>query len=141
MSLSKLAGRESRAAGTPVNTAVGFASPNLLDVLERMTASDCDKLPFGVIGLEADGTVAVYNTEEGKLAGLSPARVIGRHFFTSVAPCINNSMVAHPLQAASEIDSILDYVYMFRLSPVEVRLRLLKRRGGKLMYLLSERRD
>ncbi len=108
--------------------------------LESAGDEALDRLPFGVIGLSADGTVARYNAIEGKSSGLTPARVIGRKFFTSVAPCTNNFMVAHRFETEPELDAVIDYVFTLRMAPTKVRLRLLKRTGAKLMYLLVDRR-
>jgi photoactive yellow protein len=81
----------------------------------------------------------ITNAWEGQLSGLTPERVIGRQFFTSVAPCTNNFMVAHRFETEPEIDAEIDYVFTFRLAPRRVRLRLLKRPGGRRMYLAVTR--
>ena len=85
-----------------------------------------------------DGTVERYNAAEARLSGLSAARVVGRHFFTSVAPCTNNFMVAHRFETEPEIDAAIDYVFTFRLAPLKVRLRLLRRQDAARMYLAVE---
>ncbi len=130
--------------GTDAKTvppAIGFTAPGLFAWLEAASADALDGLPFGVVAMAADGAVEGYNTAEGKLSGLTPARVIGRNFFTSVAPCTNNFMVAHRFESEPEIDAVIDYVFTFRLAPLKVRLRLLKRPGGQRMYLAVEKRD
>jgi photoactive yellow protein len=119
----------------------GFAAPDLFDWLEAASADDLDLLAFGLIAMTGDGAVARYNVAEGKLSGLTPERVIGRNFFTSVAPCTNNFMVAHRFESEPEIDAVTDYVFTFRLAPLKVRLRLLKRPGAQYMYLAVELRD
>ena len=53
-----------------------------------MLADDAiDDLPFGAIRLNAEGIILGYNRFESRLSGLAPARVIGKNFFTEVAPC------------------------------------------------------
>jgi len=126
----------------PVEAApAGFASEDLFGWLETATVEALDALPFGVIAMTADGTVARYNAAEGELSGLTPARVIGRNFFTSVAPCTNNFMVAHRFESEAEIDATIDYVFTFKMAPLKVRLRLLKGPGKRYMYLAVEKRD
>lgn len=120
---------------------VGFDAAGLLGQLEAASADDLDRLPYGLVGMGRDGTVVHYNSAEAALTGLVPGRVIGRNFFTSVAPCTNNFMVAHRFEAESEIDSAIDYVFTFRIAPMKVRLRLLKRVDGRLMYLAVRKRD
>lgn len=55
--------------------------------LARLSPEDLDRLPFGVIRLSGDGTVLGYNKTESEQARRAPASVIGRNFFTEVAPC------------------------------------------------------
>jgi photoactive yellow protein len=113
---------------------------NLFDWLETASPDDLDRLPFGMVTMTPDCTVQHYNLAEAKLSGLTPDRVIGRHFFTAVAPCTNNFMVAHRFETEPEIDDFVDYVFTFRLAPLKVRLRLMKRPDGRHFYLGVERR-
>lgn len=112
-----------------------FDAPGLFDWLETATAAELDALPFGVIAMNSNGLVDHYNASEATLSGLTPERLLGRHFFRSVAPCCNNSMVAHRYLYEAEIDDVIDYAFTFRVAPQKVRLRLLKRLDGRRMYL------
>jgi photoactive yellow protein len=120
---------------------IDFDDPDLFGWLEATAPRDLDTLSFGLVAMAHDGTVEHYNLAEGELTGLTPERTIGRNFFTSVAPCTNNFMVAHRFEAEPEIDASIDYVFTFRLSPMKVRLRLLKRFGGRRIYLAVRKRD
>ena len=116
-----------------------FTEPDLLDKLESAADAVLDAAPFGVIAMAADGVVTSYNATESRLSGLPPAKVVGRHFFSAVAPCTNNFLVAHRFETEPTIDSVIDYVFTLRMAPTPVRLRLLKRPGCRRMYLLVER--
>jgi photoactive yellow protein len=118
-----------------------FAQSGLLDSLEAADAATLDALSFGVIGMAPDGMVTSYNIAEGRLSGLTPTNVIGRHFFSAVAPCTNNFMVAHRFEAEDTIDDIIDYVFTLRMQPTRVRLRLLKKEGRSHMYLAVQHVD
>jgi photoactive yellow protein len=59
------------------------AAQQLFDLSE----TEIDDLPFGLIAVDPDGTIEQYNSYESRLARLSKDRVIGRNFFTDVAPC------------------------------------------------------
>jgi photoactive yellow protein len=117
-----------------------FTQPGLLDSLEAADATVLDALPFGVIGMTPDGTVTSYNAAESRLSGLTPTNVIGRHFFSAVAPCTNNFMVANRFETEATIDDIIDYVFTLRMQPTKVRLRLLKHTRHSIMFLAVERR-
>lgn len=120
---------------------VGFASADLFRWLETATPDELDELPFGLVAMTHDGIVERYNLAEARLSGLTPERVIGRNFFTAVAPCTNNFMVAYRFESEPELDSVVDYVFTFRLAPMKVRLRLLQHHGARHMYLAVDKRD
>jgi photoactive yellow protein len=119
---------------------LAFTEDGLLDSLEAADADTLDALVFGVVGMAADGTVTSYNTAESLLSGLTPSKVVGRHFFSAVAPCTNNFMVAYRFSTEAIIDDIIDYVFTLRMQPTKVRLRLLKQTGRPRMFLAVERR-
>jgi photoactive yellow protein len=115
-----------------------FTDPALWDRLGASDDAALDAAPFGIVVMTEDGTVTRYNRAESRLSGLTPVRVIGRHFFSAVAPCTNNFMVAYRFETEPALDAIIDYVFTLRMQPTRVRLRLL-RQPGPLMYLVVER--
>jgi photoactive yellow protein len=111
-----------------------------LSELVEMDAERLDRVPFGVIGFTSDATVTAYNATESRNAGLSPKRVLGKHFFEEVAPCMNNFMVAQRFDDEDALDDILPYVLTLRMRPTPVRLRLLKAAGCVTRFVLIERK-
>jgi photoactive yellow protein len=116
--------------------ASAFSDPELFDSLDRADDAAFNKLGFGAIALRRDGVVERYNDVEARWAGLQRASVIGKNFFTQVAPCTNNEIVAARLLSEGCLDLVLEYVFTYRLIPTKVRLRLLKRPSSPLMYLV-----
>lgn len=116
-----------------------FADVNIMNELEAISESAIDRLPYGVITMKKDGIVVHYNTTESTLAGLSPERVVGLDFFTDVAPCTNNYMVAGRYEE-DELDETLDYVFTLRMKPTPVKLRLLKSGAHAQQYMLVLRK-
>jgi photoactive yellow protein len=110
-----------------------------LAVLDRLPSAELDALPFGVVGLQTDETVAVYNATEARMAGIDRASIIGVHFFSEVGQCMNNFMVAQRFEDEAEIDAELDYVLTLRMRPTPVRLRLLKASSIARHYILIKR--
>jgi len=114
-----------------------------IDALGAMTPDALDTLTFGVIGFDADTVVRQYNATESRLAGLTADRVIGLPLFTTVAPCMNNFMVAQRFEDAaadqSPLDATIDYVLTLRMRPSKVRLRLMASPMQPLRYVLVER--
>jgi photoactive yellow protein len=67
---------------------VAAASQGLdFGAISKLSASELDDLPYGLITLDAEGRVVHYNDTEARLAGFPKERVIGRSFFEEVAPC------------------------------------------------------
>ena len=117
---------------------IGFSVVSITD-LECMPPDRLDALPYGVVGLAADGTTEVYNATESKLAGIPCPIVLGWSYFAETAQCMNNFMVAQRFEDEPEIDDIIDYVLTLRMRPTPVRLRLLKAASCPRRYLLIQR--
>ena len=110
-----------------------------LDDLQTMPAAVCDRLPFGVVGLDAAGITRVYNETEARMAGLDAKRVLGSRFFDVVAQCMNNFMVAQRFEDEPELDAIIPFVLTLRMRPTPVRLRLLASRSAPIRFILISR--
>lgn len=125
-------------------SALSFEQPDLAQCLAAASAENLDDVEFGIIGFDADTVVRQYNRFESEAAGLSPASVLGLPLFTTVAPCMNNFMVAQRFEDAaadgSTLDETIGYVLTLRMKPVKVLLRLLALPGAPLRYVLVQRR-
>lgn len=119
---------------------ITFDMQNISHALETLTNEQLNSLDFGVIGFDDEGMVKVYNAYESKVAGLSLERVIDADLFNSVAPCMNNFMVAQKIEDAidesSELDEIMDYVLTLKMKPTRVKLRLLSSPQLTYSYVL-----
>ena len=119
---------------------MGFDDGDAIATLdEKAKDGGLDDLPFGVIGIDDDDVVTDYNAFESEAAGLSRDRVIGRDFFTEIAPCMNNFMVSGRFDEADALDETIDYVLTLRMKPTRVRLRLLAPAAGGRKYVLVQR--
>lgn len=107
--------------------------------LRTMAANVRDRLPFGVIGLDAAGITRVYNETEARMAGLNQEKVLGTSFFDAVAQCMNNFMVAQRFEDEPELDATIPFVLTLRMRPTPVRLRLLASSSSPLRFILIDR--
>jgi photoactive yellow protein len=121
-----------------------FDQADVADLLGELDGAQLDALEFGVIGFDGETAVRRYNEFESRLAGLTPGRVLGNALFTTVAPCMNNFLVAQRFEDAAAsgepLDATIDYVLTLRMRPMKVRLRLLSSPRTTLRYVLIERR-
>lgn len=98
-----------------------------LESIDRMPEDELDTLPFGAIRLDREGKILSYNMTESKLTGRDPKRVIGRNFFTDVAPCTNVQAFAGRFRegiAKKEMHVIFPYRFDFEMAPRDVSVTL-----------------
>ena len=108
---------------------INFNSQGLGQALSQVSNEQLNALEFGVIGFDDEGLVKVYNAYESKVAGLSLDSVIDADLFSTVAPCMNNFLVAQKFEDAidekADLDETMDYVLTLKMKPTRVKLRLI----------------
>ena len=60
-----------------------------IERIQGLGEDDLDRLPFGAIRLDRKGRILSYNRTEAELSGRRKESVLGKSFFTEVAPCTN----------------------------------------------------
>jgi len=122
---------------------IAFNEASIAGKLAAMGPGEFDALDFGVIGIDAQIVVRLYNEHESKSAGLARERVMGQQLFTAVAPCMNNYMVAQRFEdaanAGTSLDATIDYVLTLRMRPIKVQLRLIAEPEHALRYVFIAR--
>ena len=109
--------------------------------LSGMTREQLDALPYGAIRLSARGTIISYNATEGRVAGRTPERVLGKNFFTEVAPCADvrefRGRFAELTGAGRSLYHEFEFTFTFD-PPLRVRVTLLRDRGDQSVWVLTE---
>lgn len=106
----------------------------MLDPIETLTSQDIakmsqtefDSMPFGMIRLDQHGVIKAYNAWEGRLARRDPKEVIGQNFFTDIAPCTNVASFRGKLDELANTHSkghVFDYKFAFPWGTRKVRVR------------------
>lgn len=101
----------------------------LLERLPSMSRAQLDALPFGAIKLSDAGAVLEYNAAEEEFAGVRRATVLGRPFFTEVAPCTNNRLIRGRFKEGIRtgvLDLRIDYTFTMKMAPRLVQLHLFR---------------
>jgi photoactive yellow protein len=94
--------------------------------LVGMSPTEFDSMPFGMIRLDRDGIVKAYNEWEAKLARRDAKEVVGKNFFTDIAPCTTVTAFRGKLDelaASGQNTYIFDYDFAFAWGPRRVRVR------------------
>ena len=95
--------------------------------LERLEGVDIDCLPFGVVEVDSRGVVRQYNAAESAISGLDRDQVLGRNFFTEVAPCTAMPrLYGRFLRGVRDgsCDFSLRLVFNFKMAPRRVHMRI-----------------
>jgi len=113
--------------GICVDCLGGMLDVPLTDIHE-LTAHDVDALPFGLIVLDRDGLVVRYNAYEETLASRTRQDVLGRHFFSEVAPCAARTRFQSTYQGlldggGGEAD--FEFIFRFVTGHRLVRIRMI----------------
>lgn len=107
-----------------------------IDQLNAASTPNLNAANFGVVKMSHDGKVTDYNDNQEQHTGMSKSAVMGKHFFTQVAPCTNNFMVAQKFENENSLDSKIPYTFTLKMAPTPVTLRLLK--DNQNQYLLCD---
>jgi photoactive yellow protein len=110
-----------------------FEAPDLARAVEALPSDALDSLPFGCIGLDANGVVGVYNATERRLSGSGGRPRVGLSFFAKVAPCMDNQDFRGRIERALEtgdLDLEFGWVGDFDDSERSLRVRVQAASGG-----------
>lgn len=109
-----------------------------IESVETMEAPELDRLPFGAIRLDRDGRILSFNDYEAKLTGRDPKVVVGKNFFTEVAPCTNVQAFEGRFRegvSKEELHAVFPYKFDFKMSPRDVTVTLFYSKQAKSAWV------
>jgi photoactive yellow protein len=119
---------------------IDFNSPNLAARIEQMSQYDLDRLPFGVILLDREGTVVFYSETEGRQSGYAPRSPLGQNFF-EVSPCMDTDAFRGRLTKALEdkgkVDLEIAWYGDYTDPDRELRIRVQSARNGGVWIFIE----
>lgn len=121
---------------------VKFSENNVANELANMSDDELDSLAFGAMELDRDGCIVRYNATEADISGREQAGMIGRNFFTEVAPCTRSEAFEGRFRAgvaAGNMDVQFTYVLDHEMVPTEVRVRMYRAEGKDTNWVLIKR--
>ncbi|MAZ67055.1 MAG: photoactive yellow protein [Kangiellaceae bacterium] len=107
---------------------IQFASDDIENKLASLSDNEIDKLAFGAIELDTSGHILKYNQTEGAITGRSPSEVLGKNFFTAVAPCTNTPTFKGAFDKVVKTgnSTMFEYTFDYKMSPTKVKVHLKK---------------
>ncbi len=106
---------------------VAFGKSDVENVLAKMGDAQLDKLAFGAIELDASGRILKYNAVEGAITGRDPKAVVGKNFFTEVAPCTNRPEFKGVFDAGvrdNNLNTLFEYIFDHQMKPTKVKIHM-----------------
>lgn len=120
---------------------IDFGANDLDNRLSKMSSAEIDQLAFGAIQLDPTGTILQYNETEGAITGRSPSQVIGKNFFTDVAPCTNTPKFKGAFdKVVKERGSVMiEYTFDYQMAPTKVKVHMKPALVGGSFWIFVKR--
>ncbi|HUX49561.1 MAG TPA: photoactive yellow protein [Spirochaetia bacterium] len=106
-----------------------FGSTDMNNVLASMTDKDLNELAFGAVQLDANGTILKYNAAEAGITGRKVENVLGKNFFSDIAPCTKRPEFYGKFQAGvagGKLNELFEYVFDYQMKPTKVKVHMMK---------------
>ncbi|HYD99064.1 MAG TPA: photoactive yellow protein [Alphaproteobacteria bacterium] len=121
---------------------VEFGKSDIENVIAKMDAKAIDQLAFGAVELDRTGKVIKYNVAEGAITGRDPKDVIGRNFFTEVAPCTRTETFYGRFTkgvATGSLNAMFEYTFDYKMTPTRVKVHMKKALVGDNFWVFIKR--
>jgi len=127
---------------TATMSTLAFGKADVENVLSKLNDAQLNKLAFGAIELDATGKILKYNAIEGEITGRDPKAVIGKSFFTEVAPCTNRPEFKGVFDAgvrAKNLNTMFEYVFDHQMKPTKVKIHMKRSISGDTYWVFVKR--
>lgn len=107
---------------------LSYDSVDLAEVLPRIPRKGRDRMQFGIIELDYQGVVVAYNMGEAKMSGRNARDMIGKNFFSDIAPCTQTPDFYGRFKAGVEKGSMsarFDFLFAYEMEPTAVRVTMM----------------
>jgi photoactive yellow protein len=121
---------------------VAFGKTDVENVLSKMNAAELNELAFGAIELDGAGRILKYNAVEGAITGRDPKTVVGKNFFTEVAPCTNRPAFKGVFDAgvkSGSLNTLFEYVFDHQMKPTKVKIHMKRAISGSSFWIFVKR--
>jgi photoactive yellow protein len=118
--------------------------PTEISALDQVGDAELDLVPFGVVCVDAAGTILRYNLAEARLARLDRNQVLGKNFFRVVAPCTATPEFEGRFQqhvaSGSRAVTRFEYLFDFKFGAQQVDVEVVTGAATNRFYLCINRR-
>lgn len=121
---------------------VTFGKDDIDNVMSALSPTDVDGLAFGAVQLDRTGKILAYNATEAAITGRDPKEVLGRNFFSDVAPCTDTPKFKGEFDkgvAAGTLNVMFEYMFDYKMTPTKVRVHMKKALTGDSYWVFVKR--
>ncbi|RTE86606.1 MULTISPECIES: photoactive yellow protein [Gammaproteobacteria] len=121
---------------------IQFGSDDVENKLSSMSKDQFDDVAFGAIQLDAQGNILKYNAAEGDITGRNPEEVVGKNFFTQVAPCTNSPEFKGKFDEGvknDDLNTMFEYTFDYEMKPTQVKVHMKKAMVGDSYWVFVKR--
>lgn len=104
-----------------------FITDDFKKKLGNLGREEADAAEFGIVKVDENGKILLYNKYESQLAGVPVEKAEGRNFFTDVAVCTNNRIFFGRFKdgvGKGDLDIHFNYVFTYKMKPTNVIIHL-----------------
>ena len=121
---------------------VSFGQGDIENAMAKLGKGDVDNLAFGAIQLDDSGKILQYNATEGAITGRDPNAVIGKNFFTDVAPCTKTPQFFGRFQdgvKSKNLNVMFEYTFDYNMAPTKVKVHMKRALTGDSNWIFVKR--
>ena len=120
---------------------IPFGAQDIDNILSR-EPQRAEYLPFGAVMLDRNGKIVRYNKAEGMISSRVPEDVIGKSFFSDVAPCAKGKRFHGEFlkfHQTGQINVMFDYKFAYKGANVGVKIHMKAQPDGQHCWLFVKR--
>jgi photoactive yellow protein len=130
-------------SGTGGQGDLGFVPADIVRRLGNLDQATADQCDFGIVEVDDNGLIRLYNRWEQQLAGISLQQAQGRNFFIDVAPCTNNRLFLGRFRQGVQTGSLdvgFNYTFTYKIRPTSVAIHMYRHAASQRNYVFVKRR-
>ena len=111
--------------------------------LGYLSRDQADAANFGIVKVDDQGQILLYNRYESELAGVPVASAEGKNFFTQVAICTNNRLFFGKFKdgvASGHLDVSFNYVFTYKMKPTNVIIQLYRDQASYTNWIFVKKK-
>lgn len=115
-----------------------FEKNDIENVINQMSSTELDNLTFGAVQVDKNGKILTYNKKEGDITGRNPLDMVGKNFFTEVAPCTNSQAFYGKFKEGvgkGDLNVVFNYVFDYNMTPTQVMVYMKKALAGESYWI------